>query len=67
MVSSSGVSREGEGCVESEQPLVREEGIGPALMVASAPSRTWAFLLLAQDGAQPPSDEAVDVGEHAWK
>src|SRR5271165_3374150 len=42
----------------------REEGIGPALVIGLASSESGPLLLLAQDGAQPPSYKAVDGTEH---
>jgi hypothetical protein len=51
--------------------MSREEGIGPALMVGLAPSNAGALILLAQDGAQPSADEAVEepnkAGVACWK
>ena len=67
VVYASGMSRVRVGCVQGEQSLAREVGIGPALLVGLASPRTGPFLLLAQDGAQPPSHEAVDIGEHAGR
>jgi len=54
------------GCKQGEQPLFREEGIGPLLMVCFAPSHRRPPLLLAQNGTQPPPDEAVEYAEHEW-
>src|ERR1700757_2478329 len=45
--------------------MSREEGIGPALMVGLAPSNAGALILLAQDGAQPSADEAVEDAEQS--
>lgn len=58
------MSRKAVGCLQSEQLLVCEEGIWPALMVGLADSSTWSMVPHAQDGTQPPSHEAVDIGEH---
>ena len=45
--------------------MSREEDIGPALMVGLATSNAGALFLLAQDGAQPSADEAVDDAEQS--
>ena len=45
--------------------MSREEGIGPAVMVGLASSNAGALFLLAQDGAQPSADEAVEDAEHS--
>src|SRR5882724_8216425 len=60
LVSSSGVSRSFPGCAKGEQPVSREEGVGPALMVGLASSDAGALFLLAQDGAQASADEAAE-------
>src|SRR5438128_11424760 len=57
VVSSSGVSRWRGGRAKGEEPVSREEGIGPTVMVGRAPSDAGAFFLLAQDGAQAASDK----------
>jgi hypothetical protein len=44
----------------------REEGIGPAVMVSLASSDAGALFLLAQDGAQPSADKAVEDAEQSW-
>src|SRR5207245_7355193 len=51
---------------EGEEPVSREEGIGPTVMVGRAPSDAGAFFLLAQDGAQASSDKAVEDAEQGW-
>jgi hypothetical protein len=52
--------------LQGEQPAIREEGIGPALMVAVAASDARALVLLAQDGAQAAADNAVEDAEQSW-
>ena len=52
------------GCKQGEQPLIREEGIGPLQMVCFATSHRWPPILLAQDGTQPSPDEAVEDAEY---
>ena len=47
--------------------MSREEGIGPAVMVGGAPSHAGALFLLAQDGAQPATDEAVEDAEQGGR
>src|SRR5271168_5591033 len=64
LVSSSGVSRVFMGCKQGEQPLIREEGIGPLQMVRFAAPHRRPPILLAQDGTQPPPDEAVEDAEY---
>ncbi len=49
--------------MKREQPGFREEGIWPSLMVGAADALPWALFLLAQDGAQPPSDKPVELAE----
>src|SRR5260370_38778546 len=39
--------------------MLREEGVRPALMVVEVSSEARALFLLAQDRAQPSSDEAI--------
>jgi hypothetical protein len=51
------------GGLQGEQPAIREESIGPALMVAVAASGAGALVLLAPDGAQPTADKAVEDAE----
>src|SRR5215204_5290141 len=51
------------GCVKGEQSLSGEEGIGPAFMIGVTAPGAWPLLLLAQEGTQPSSDEAVHLGE----
>src|SRR5260370_15218105 len=60
LVSSSGMSRLHVGSVKGEQPAIREEGVGPLPVVGFASSDAGALVLLAQDGAQPSADEAID-------
>src|ERR1700736_259993 len=43
--------------------MLREEGIGPAVMVGEVSSEARALFLLAQDRAQPSSDEAIHGAE----
>jgi len=59
LVSSSGVSGLRMGCCEGEQPVSREEGVGPALMVGLTSSNAGALLLLEQGGVRAPADEAL--------
>src|SRR5271157_5547703 len=66
VVSSSGVSPGEPGCVECEQPCLREEGVGPALLVLTTATEAGAFLLLAQERAQPSADHFVDADEDVW-
>ena len=66
-VSSSGVFRLREGCVKGEQSLGREERVGPALMIGFASSDAGALFPLAQEGAQPSADKAVDDAEQGWR
>jgi hypothetical protein len=49
--------------LHGEQTLICEEGIWPALMIGYASSYRRALILLAQDGAESPSDEAVQVAK----
>ena len=49
--------------MKREQPGFREEGIWPALMVGAADAHARALFLLAQEGAQPPSDKPVELAE----
>src|ERR1700757_3076042 len=65
LVSSSGVSRGFPGCLQGEQPEVREEGVRPLHMIGPVSSHRRALVLLAQDGAQPSSDELVKSSEQA--
>jgi hypothetical protein len=53
------------GCKKGEQPLIREEGIGPSPVVCSAVSHRRPPILLAQNGTQPSPDEAVEYAEQA--
>src|ERR1017187_441017 len=62
--SSSGVSRVFRSRKQGEQPLIREEGIGPSHMVCFAASHRRPPVLLAQDRSQPPPDEAVENAEY---
>ena len=66
LVSSSGMSRVVTGCGEGEQSLIREEDIGPALMVVWTATEPWPLFLLAQDRPQPSPDEAVQKTELGW-
>ena len=66
LVSSSGVSRLRMGRAKGEQPVSREESIGPALMVGFAASDAGVLFLLTQDGAQPSADKAVEDVEQSW-
>ena len=52
------------GRKQGEQPMTREERIGPLHMVCFAPSHRWPPILLAQDGTQPSPDEAVEDAEY---
>src|SRR5215469_15567988 len=45
--------------------MSREESIGPALVVGLAPPNAGALFLLAQDGAQPAADKAVEDAEQS--
>src|ERR1700751_3584418 len=45
--------------------MSREESIGPAVMVGLAPANAGALFLLAQDGAQPAADKAVEDAEQS--
>ncbi len=47
--------------------MSREERIGPALMVGGTASDAGALFLLAQDGAQPSADEAVEGSEQGGR
>src|SRR6266404_8704912 len=46
--------------------MLREESVGPALMVVEVSSEARALFLLAQDRAQPSSDEAIQGAELGW-
>src|SRR5215469_17585306 len=63
LVSSSGVSRLQIGRVKGEQPMSREERVGPTLVISAAASDAGALGLLAQDGAQATAHEAVEDAE----
>jgi hypothetical protein len=49
--------------MKGEQPLSREESVGPALMIGFAAADAGALVLLAQDGAQAAADKAVEDAE----
>jgi hypothetical protein len=65
VVSSSEVSRGLPSCVECEQPGLREECVGPALMIVATSPEARPLLLLAQERSQPSADEPVDSDEGA--
>src|SRR5260370_30436795 len=46
--------------------MLREESVGPAVMVVEVSSEARALVLLAQDRAQPSSDEAIQDAEFGW-
>jgi hypothetical protein len=54
------------GCEQGEQPMIREEGIGPSSMVCLTSSYRRPLFLLAQDSSQPSADHLVDPAEQAW-
>jgi hypothetical protein len=56
-----------KGCVEGEQSLVFKESVGPFLMVGHASSESGPFVLLAQNGAQPSSNETIKAYEYDWR
>ena len=60
------MSRVFKRCCKGEQSLIREEGVGPSLMVGFASSEPGPLVLLAQDGAQPTPNETVKVAELEW-
>src|SRR5271156_188590 len=64
LVSSSGVSRVFIGRKKGEQPLIREEGVGPSHVVRFATPHRRPPILLAQNRSQPSPDEAVKDLEH---
>src|ERR1700730_10110877 len=61
LVSSSGMSRVIPGRGKGEQPEIGEEGVRPALVIVGTAAEAWPLFLLAQDGPQPSSDEAVQM------
>src|ERR1700757_5431016 len=59
LVSSSGVSRGFPGCLQGEQPEVREEGVRPLHMIGPVSSHRRALVLLAQGCARAAAGEMV--------
>src|SRR5205809_510790 len=52
----------GTGCGQAKEPLLRKEGIGPALMVTTATS-TPATMTPAQDTAQAHAEPGIERGK----
>ena len=65
--ASAGVSRLRIGHLKGEQPMSREESVGPALMIGGAAADAGALCLLAQEGAQAAANKAVEDGEQGWR
>ena len=65
VVSSSRLPRSLPSRMKCEQSGIREEGIGPALMIGSTETEPRALLLLAQEGPEPATNEAVEDVESA--
>src|SRR6516165_6275144 len=57
------MSRVVAGCVQCEQPSLREEGIWPALMISSALSEARSLVLFAQECTQPSPNELIEPNE----
>ena len=62
-VSLSGLARRNIGFLQGEKPVLSEEGIRPAPMIALCPTKSRTFLPLTQDRSQPAPHEAVNVTE----
>src|SRR5260221_390243 len=60
------MSRVFKRCCKGEQSLVREEGVRPSVVVGFGSSEPGPFVLLAQDGPQPPPNETIKVAELEW-
>jgi hypothetical protein len=64
--SSSWAMPHGHQDMPRLEPMIREEGIGPSLVIRHAPPHRRPFVLLAQDRAQPSPDRLVKSAEQVW-
>jgi hypothetical protein len=57
------LARRNIGFLQGEKPVLSEEGIRPAPMIAFRPTKAWTFFPLTQERSQSTPHESVNITE----